>query len=377
MEVEFQHVRKPKPNVKRRLPQRRCQSVERLFGPIELDILDNKETGARVVLLGDVHVSQRKCPPNAKCGVPIWTYLENLFRTYQGSEKIDFFMEIAFIDEEEEEFPILSAKRAAEHKLEIQATQAPHHDYIGAVHAFFYNCWQRSKIHCPFRQKIRFHYSDVRSGVIHSSSDLEDRSMVKHIRELLAIHNVDVGLKHKNILRNLIDKFLQSDVTYFFRLTKIDKQLKALNRELSYELHQWMLKHMEIGREFAKYVKLTLEEMVQTKLAIIVKNETNERLFVLVQTGFFGLPHMLKFTELAMFTIGALLTPLFDIYTVARMIRLNMKQVIIFAGLMHTERIRSFLIRNMGFKRVVGATSRKQDRDFQCVSLKNIPQPWF
>lgn len=382
---EFKHPRRPKLQVKRKLPSTKCRQIERLYGPVELDILDNKQSGVRVVLLGDMHTNRTKCPPKTKCGALIWYYLDSLFASYQNQEKLDFFLEIPVLDQEQE--VRMAPERAQERKRDMITKNQPYRNYLSSLHVYFYNCWQRTKTMCQFFGKpIRFHYSDVREGVWHSGTEFEDRVMIKMIRELMNIENIDVKLHHKNILRSLLEKFIKSDLNYFFRLTKIDKQLNRIpddglwgdGREIRYQLSQMMMDHFTKGRDFAQLAQLILDEMIQTKLPIIQKTDENEKaVYFLTKMVEFGTPNMIKFTELVRFVIGPLWSPLFDIYTLARMVRLEMRRVIVYAGMAHTQRIRSFLVTHLNFRRTVGVESKKQGRDFQCVSLKGVPQPWF
>ncbi len=381
---EFKHPRRPKLHTKRKPPSKKCRQIERLYGPVELDILDSKSTGVRVVLLGDMHTSRTKCPPKTKCGALIWYYLESLFTSYQSIQPLDFFLEIPFLDLEDEVRMV--PEQAAQLKQELVAKNQPHRNYLSSLHLYFYNCWQRTKTLCQFfGRPIRFHYSDVREGVWHSGTEFEDRITIKMIRELLNVENIDVQLHHKNILHLLLEKFLKSNIKYFFGLTKIDKQLNRIKdqgeldaRDIKYQLSQLMLDHMIKGRDFAQFAQSILKEMIGTKLPVVVKTNENERaIYYLTKMTEFGTPNMVKFTELVRFVIGPLFSPLFDIYTLARMIRLEMKNIIIYAGMAHTQRIRQFLMQHLGFTRTVGVTSKKQGRDFQCVSLKGVPQPWF
>ena len=372
----LKHARKPKLKG-RKLPTRKCSKVERLFGPVELDILDRKADGARIVLLGDMHTSRKKCPPNTKCGLSIWTYLENLFQQYKSQQYLDFFLELPFADTDDVKG--VSLKRATEKKQEILAQDTPFRNYLASIHVYFFNCWQRAKQICEFyRKPIRFHYSDVREGVIHSGSGFEDRLMIQLLRELLQIDNKDVTSREMHLLLTLVDKFITDKVDYFFRLTKIDKQInKITNKELQQSLTQIMTNQMIYFKDFALHVQFFVKEMVQTKMPIVFRNQKNESAFFLTETAYFESQNAVQFTELVRFVIGGLLSPLFDIYTLARMIRLNMKHVIIYAGAMHTQRIKAFLVNHVGFKLTKSVVSKRQTSNFQCINMKGVPQPWF
>lgn len=383
---EFKHPRRPKIQVKRKRPSVKCRQVERLYGPVELDILDNKQTGVRVVLLGDMHTNRTKCPPKTKCGALIWYYLDSLFANYQSLQPLDFFLEIPVLDQEQE--VRMPPERATERKRDMITKNQPYRNYLSSLHVYFHNCFQRTKTACQFfGRPIRFHYSDVREGVWHSTTEFEDRVMIKMIRELGNVENTEVKLHHKNILNILLDKFINSDIKYFFRLTKIDKQLNRIKdemsggvdgREIKYQLNQMMMDHFTKGRDFARLAQSVLDEMIQTKLPIIQKTDENERaVYYLTKIIERPIPNMIKFTDLVWIVIGPLFSALLDIYTLSRMIRLEMKNIIIYAGMMHTQRIRWFLLNHLKFKRTASVASKKQGRDFQCVSLKGVPQPWF
>lgn len=339
--------------------------AEYLVGPIELDILDHPDTGARIVLLGDEHVSKKKCPKsaNVRCVLPIWSYLENLFKQYDGTEPLDFFLEIEFTQElrgirrkyrtREEKKDYLSSKQ------DISAGEIVFGNYISNVELYFDDCFQKIKQQCAFYGKpIRFHYSDIRSGVIHSETkDIDD---VKQLQELHLLQQSEQPPKEKHIefILNLIDKFTHLDIDYIFRLMKIDKQLNKL-KQVNFKLVEWLreylLKHIEGN------INLALRLYLLAKLS---QSQILKEHFVT------------NFNDVYDQTLTDLLAPLFDIYTLARIFRHDMKQVIIYAGAFHTQKMKSFLVEKIGFRTTV-STKSDTKKTKQCIPLKNVPQPWF
>lgn len=74
---------------------------------------------------------------------------------------------------------------------------------------------------------------------------------------------------------------------------------------------------------------------------------------------------------------GLAISELFDIYTLARMIRFNMKKVIIYAGAAHIDNIRNFMTKELGYQITTSRQSHQEGKNFQCIDLRGTPQPWF
>lgn len=343
-----------------------CKEVGNLIGPIELDILDNPQTGARIVLLGDKHVNEKKCPVDSRCGTPIWIYLQNVFKQFRSHDRndfLDFFLEIDFSEEQRfksERDP--KTMKWAKHALLRSDTAIS--DFLSSTRIYFINCLQRAKEQCEFHGKqIRFHYSDVRVGVIHKTIDKADEAIVKQLQEIWKIHNEPGKVKqhHVQFMLLLLDKLEARDVNYFFRLTKIDKQLKRISDKnivrLLYEYMENDIKAFNVSI-FQVIGKEILENVKSGKPPIDI------------------IGGAWTFSKFVFSIIARAFSPLFDIYTLARMIRLNMKKVIVYAGAAHTRNIKRFLIEHMGFGIAVSRKSESEDT-FQCISLKGTPQPWF
>lgn len=319
-----------------------CKKAEYLVGPVELDILDHAQSGTRIVFLGDIHVNMKKCPSKARCTVPIWSYLQNLFEQYEGKEPLDFFLEIEFAEEMRNISPVL--KRHESVKQDI-AEGNVFNNYLQSLRIHFYECFQEIKNMCKFYSKpIRFHYSDIRSGVIHSETETKERIDIRQIRGIYK--HGGIGSKENltqndiNFLKKLIDKAHDGNIDYFFHLTKIDKQLREIeqvNSSIAQGLREYMGQHLKI------FVQRDVSDFYE-RLELIW-------LF--------------------------LLAPLFDVYTLARIFRHNMTQVIVYAGSMHTNAMKKFLMQYFGFKHTVSVQSKTKNKHFQCIPLKNVPQPWF
>jgi hypothetical protein len=86
---------------------------------------------------------------------------------------------------------------------------------------------------------------------------------------------------------------------------------------------------------------------------------------------------LIRFKDLVHTLTIFTLAPLFDIYTLARMIRFDMKRVIIYAGSFHTKTMRTFLLKHLGFQSTKSIQSQTRKKNFQCISMKGVPQPWF
>ncbi len=343
----------------------RCKEVENLIGPIELDILDHPQTGQRIVLLGDMHVLRNKCAPDTKCGTPIFLYLHQLFDQYVGSEPLDFFLEVEFAEEVRGTQLLKDPKNLAIMKQYLTETNA-YDNFLSSLRVYYFNCFQKIKTQCEYNKKpIRFHYSDVRDGVIHSGTEDETKLVVKQLQELGKLENEnEVKEKHIRFLIEFVDHVRTRDVDYFFRLTKIDKQLKHIkNPEIVKLLRIYAFDNMD--------TKITNFDagLFQEALAVMLEQVKRNELPIIGKT---------TFGKIRMSTLASGLAPFFDIYTLARIFRHNMKRVIVYAGSFHTRVMKSFLVDKMGFQVTVSKQSNDEtSSSFQCISLKGVPQPWF
>jgi hypothetical protein len=343
---------------RQRKPKKKCQKTEYLIGPIEFDILE-REDGARVVLLGDRHDYEDQCPKDAECRMTIVQYLDNFFQNYNYPEPLDFFLEV--------DVPEARPEYLSDQKFIMKSRQWMHEgqiedNFLVSLWIYFQNCLQKLKTKCEYHRKkqIRFHFSDVRSGVIHSKTRSEHAVFIKDLQDLRN-RTSDFSAKHFAILRKLVTRFLSAtddDVNFFFHISKIDKQLGAIaktNPNLHQELGMVMFRHM---KQEEKRATRFLEEVTLGEESLRFPELKKQ-----VDTLGSNLAHMIP---------AMLLTPLFDIYTLARIIRHDMKQVIIYAGANHTKRIKQFLMLFMGYESLVS----RQSKD-QCIDLRGIFQPWF
>jgi hypothetical protein len=348
----------------------KCKDVENLIGPIELNILDHPQTGARIVLLSDKHVDEKKCPTGSRCGMPIWTYLENVFKQFKSRDKddfLDFFLEYEFAQEQRDALANYPTPQDLSLLQQHLSQGNVIFNFISSLRVYFHNCWERIKTQCEFHGKqIRFHYSDVRSGAIHKTIAEADKVIVKQLQEIYKVRETPDKVKewHIKLLLTFIDKFEQGDIDYFFRLTKIDKQLKRIENKSIVPLFYEYVKHdtqreLKLGN-FQRY-----REQGKEMLENVRKGNP--------PTALYG---QISFLDFVRHIIGGVFTPLFDVYTLARMIRLNMKKVIIYAGWFHINDMKRFLIDKLGFRVTASRESTTKD-SFQCISLKGVPQPWF
>lgn len=349
-----------------------CKQAESLIGPVSLDVLNNPQTGARIVLLGDIHVDKKQCPPDARCGMPVWSYLQDVFTQYRGTEPIDFFLEIEFSAEARGTLIAFETDRDLLTKWRKYIEEGnTYNSFLASLRIYFWDCFQSMKQRCEFYGKrVRFHYSDVRAGVIHKGTDAKSQIRVKKLHELYDLTEDRVNQKHVKFMMQLLKRFEKGDIDYFFRLTKIDKQLAKLAKvpstlSLANTLRDIMRQHMDTYHNEASDVYVRGEYLLN--LMSMKLGPLQDRLLTPVKLQFYHLFEDFMVTMLA---------PLFDIYTLARMFHEDKKQVIVYAGTWHTELMKSFLIDNMGFKSVVSKHS-KDKNDYQCISLQGVPQPWF
>jgi len=330
-----------------------------------LDILDNPQTGARIVLLGDEHVNKLKCPSEeSKHGVPVWLYLDGIFRSWKGPAHLDFFFELLVPDARGKDKPpskkIRQALEEGRTENKMFGEDELNESFLHSMRSFFFHCLQKSKQACEYRvNPVRFHYTDVRRGVIYSETDEKTKVLVNDLRKAFDFNKPLKGSKLRFVSK-LLDKIKQRDVDFFFHLTKLDRQLRELSKVDQTAvplLRQFVVSAFERATPIVdKLIKLIRE--IETGIV----DETQK-----------------KFAPLIVFEgLAISLASLLDAYTLARMFRFNMKRVIIYAGFAHTEAIIKFLTAKMNFRISVSKHSQNKGSDsFQCIDMKGVPQPWF
>ncbi len=333
-----------------------CKQVETLLGPIELDILDFPGFGNRIVLLGDHHKYETKCPPDSsRCATPVFLYLDRLFQEYNSLKYLDFFLEL-------EHGPLArhTHHRETQYQHELKKGTSIVDDYIKTIAVYFWDCFRRKKTKCEFYDKpIRFHYADVRTGVIQSTMEKDERILISQMQfrrrpiKKLTTNNIEPYLK-------LLQRLQKRDVDFLFRYGKIDKQLQKIKNE-------------ELVKLLKEYLVAYINEYQKVINELIVSGD-NLFISIFIDSNSVDVRAVRQFQYNV---VAYTLSPLFDIYTLARIFRHDMQRVIIYAGAAHTRRIRDFLLGNFKFKHVAHEESGTKGKSFQCISLKNVPQPWF
>jgi hypothetical protein len=343
----------------------KCTKTDELLGPHAIDILDNKSAAARVVLLSDVHIIDRSKYDSHICRQSIVPYLANLFRNYQGTKDIDFFLEIDFEEkargiEEYDDF-----KNIRQSLLEGKDVKGGY-GYLLNLRAYFNDCFQQSKGQCEYNGKhIRFHHADVRSGVLHSKTNKEAETVIQTIHEGWNIMTREKVPSSRYIaaIEKVALKCREQDIDFLFHISKIDKQLAKLPNNLSNALYDMMRAELETKTKEIDELFRRIETIRKYVDAVHHGTINQQILSDHVQ-------NTLYFIKIALFW------PLFDIYTLARMARHDMKQVIIYAGSKHIGNIRKFLLDHMNYQ-ITKSTSMRDKCGPQCTEMQNIPQPWF
>ena len=343
-----------------------CKEVKYLKGPVTLSILENKDS--KIVLLGDYHMNEPKCSEKSECEMELPLYLEQLFMTYDGKESINFFLEVDFEESMRRRLSNLEI-------LEIKNGKIIK-NYINTIAIYFSDCFEKLKHKCKF-SNIKFHYSDVRHGVIHTGTADEEKVVLKDI------YNLHAKLSNKNItqadeikyyksslylMNKYLDKNNDKKVNFFFEYSKIDKQLKNVDNKIVKILRFMLLESMKDHEDTIKIFQLNLIKVL-TYMEQIKNTSSNDK------EPFENYP--IKNINQAILHMGLTLSILFDIYTLARMLKHNMKNVIIYAGDLHITNIKKFLIDELDYNEVVHKTSNQRGKHFQCINMKDVPQPWF
>src|SRR5579872_903436 len=356
--------------------------IDRLEGPIHLTILDGPK-GDRVVIMGDMHVHETECPKRTgkQVYVPVTLYLDRLFKTYRSPIPIDFFLEIDFPQEARREYI-----KKLEHDRETREGAKQDikngrifQNYLTSLWILLLDCLQKQKESCEYHSKdIRFHYSDVRAGVLYK--DLK-QGTVAQVNELQEIWKVLSGAtpfekKHFNLLKKFVDWILEGNVERLFRISKIDHEISGIDPK-EYDIQAIreifkanLLEHFATNRDIIERVKRFIELTPQDK------KFNSDDLAKLMNVD-----HPLGI-------MGRILAPLLELYTVARMFKLKSKRVIVYFGDAHSQNMQQLLVKQFGYRVLVEKFSilRKSDvlkefgragANFQCIDMKGVPQPWF
>jgi hypothetical protein len=335
-----------------------CKQVEHLIGPVTLDILEHAN-GTRVVLLGDQHELKDHCPEGAKCGMPVFFYLERLFDEWHGPGQLDFFLEL--------DYGVLPRYTGQLAQVAIGIPRFQQlikqgdivQNYMGSIATYFWHCFRRLKTECQYYGKpIRFHYADVRRGVLHSGTEKEERAFIAQI-QFQQSRIRTIGKKHIEPYLRLLQKLQARDVNFFFRYGKIDKQLKHIkDKHIHKMLNQYLVDYIDENKRF-------IHDLIYQAVSLLAALKT--------RPGMYNIATVRQFQVLV---LGIALAPLFDIYTLARMFRHNMRRMIVYAGAAHTNRMALFFLQQLNFKSITHEESMSK-KSFQCIPMKHVPQPWF
>jgi hypothetical protein len=367
-----------------------CRVVTPLIGPVSLYILDRKSDnrgvfdGARVVLLGDIHTYSAKCAESSQCGEPIYQYLDKLFQKLgDGHGDLDFFVELDYMPPTRgflnriRRNKLDTIRSNFDTFLQDRKDRDMESNYLLSVIMNFQECfYKRTRQAClsKYGKHVRFHYADVRNGVIHSGTRDDMKTVIRDLQEL---HNVFYGdepfrSRHIKVLNLIVKKFERQDVDFFFRLAKIDKQLKKINNPRITEIMtDIMLHHMTMEQELTQSCLHQIDTFLlqyRTKCGNRCGSGGGGADAGGDEAGGGEDPHM---------CVMMLLAPLFEIYTLARMIRHDMKRVIIYGGHAHITNIRDALVSRLGYTETVARESIDEDSNFQCIRMDDVPQPWF
>lgn len=347
----------PKKPFTRKKPKTKAErEFENILGPVSIHILDRKSDGSRIVLLGDIHIIEPKCLGSKQAwGTFVYKYLDVVFSSYDQKEFLDFFVE--------EEFDPLFRPKTTGTRADLIEGKLDH-SFLFSTRLFFRDCLQKQKLLCTYPKNIRFHYSDVRQGVIHSSLDEKSKDVVTQLRNIHELWDEKRAVTNKDVrlIETLLTKFKQKDVDFFFKFSKIDKQIKHISDKRYHELFRMYLRgRMDHLEEYTDVVQGVFETFQMTFKAKALPEDE-------LRNEFLGIYESI---------VSYLVQSLFDIYTLARMVRFQMKRVIIYAGDLHIDIMRDFLLEQMGFNETLSYHSNKEKKNFQCIPRRFIGEPWF
>ena len=198
----------------------------------------------------------------------------------------------------------------------------------------------------------------MRKGVVHSGID-EDNEIVGPKLPVTG-QNPPVQRSqnetHQDATNALAHQRKSLDIHLFFKMAKIDKQLKDLPQDLKTALENEMFDHLAKRSTQAKI------ELNQRQLNVLEAKLSEKK-----ELGVFD-P-----MEVFMSVWGTIQLRLFDIYVLARVVRHSWR-VIIYAGAAHTQRIREFLVAYLGYHVTLERRSKIRGKNFQCLDITGPPR---
>lgn len=339
-------------------PNKCTNQTRKIEGVHELTILEHGD-GSKFVFLGDAHSDNLICAKDEKCpskSIPIDKYVKNLLNDYWSDIPLDIFVESQFKNPE-------SAPMANVSSMFGQG-------YLGYFVQNFYACFLREKKYCPYKfPPFRFHYADIRSGVFQSTmtptEQMETKANAIFFANVIVPTFYGVKIPIQEFARGamLSKKIVEQKTKYFLHMFKIDKQVAKIKNRIIKQLFNTYVDTFfrEQGPRFENFVSGITE----------------------INVSDFSLAY---FNFVAWF---------FDMYVIGRILRHEMKRVILFAGTAHTHNIRHFFVNFLGFKQTwsdrsgVLAFEKKEDGtlqftvkpdidgDAQCIHLEEVEEPWF
>ena len=204
-----------------------------------MTILDQKSTGKRVVLLGDMHFMAPHCRETGHGGyaVSISTYLlKNViepqsFMATDKTEWLDIFLEVPYALPEYVQTLVESKRERGQPKLVLEIDELAKlaiPNYIHKIAMKFGSCFQWGRKGCSFN-RVRFHNADVRDGVFMSSATgverLEQGDIIAMHRKIY--YRWGLTRTERRTFAKWITKFMDGDLKWLFDRYKISKQLGA------------------------------------------------------------------------------------------------------------------------------------------------------
>jgi len=194
-----------------------------LIGPISYREYYSKEYNKHVILIGDYHVIGDICPDTSNKDNTI-NIFELLLMTFKNTnEKIDFFIESAF--QRKGYYTITKEKDS----------------YLENINNLFQNCLRIDKKECPLRDKVNFHYVDVRSHILLTAPDVAyvDPSQIQRyklrvkqfstlsetsegfVNKIKEIYKIDRGLRYieDEDIREVLSEYFDDAIETYYNNT--------------------------------------------------------------------------------------------------------------------------------------------------------------
>ena len=354
----------------RRLTIRRSKKKSKkdvyVSGPINVEVLENKELDMIVYLYSDEHNSRAySCTDLNDNTFSIEKYLYNIFST--TTKYIDFYLEAPFIQIEDE----IGSPSDQDKRLHLNNSKYDETYLVRTRELFsYYGCFYRLKKDCQRKfPKVRFHAIDYRYNFTRKSIIIQD--LQELLDNLIKLVNTDFDNNFSKIQKitkkllkilykfNTYDKYLDL-IKKCLKDKKIKKQITRCTKKIQGNIDNFfqklLLKYEQIYTNVYNYF---CEKIISKLESISINNPP-----IMLRTEYMFFYRIIIETE----------SIIMDKYTLGRLLKKYKKHHekhkinIIYAGGSHILNYKLFLVKELKFKVINRSTFIKK----RCHNLKGI-----